>query len=110
MCTPSRRPVGAPSEVPGSLLSLDTVAGVGRRTGTPLGGGSSRRAKRIRRLDLQGVPMTHDASNPTLSPSADTPASPDNAAPNPPFEAAERQYAERPRGVPNWHPEDGDFN
>jgi hypothetical protein len=54
--------------------------------------------------------MTNDASKPTLSTSGETPAFPHNAAPQPPFEAAERQYADRPRGVPNWQPENGDFN
>ena len=27
-----------------------------------------------------------------------------------PLEAAERQYAEPPRGVPRWQPDDGDFS
>jgi hypothetical protein len=31
------------------------------------------------------------------------------AAPQTPLEAAERQYANRPSGVPNWQPEDGDY-
>jgi hypothetical protein len=31
------------------------------------------------------------------------------AAPHTPLEAAERQYADRASGVPNWQPEDGDF-
>jgi hypothetical protein len=31
------------------------------------------------------------------------------AAPQTPLEAAERQYADRAAGVPNWQPEDGDF-
>ena len=40
----------------------------------------------------------------------DAPTFPHHAAtPQSPLEAAERQYAERPSGVPNWQPEDGDF-
>jgi hypothetical protein len=55
-------------------------------------------------------PMTHDAPQSALSTSNDAPAFPHTDAPQPPLEPAERQYAERPRGVPNWHPEVGDFN
>jgi len=53
--------------------------------------------------------MTHDAPQSALSTSNDAPHFPHNDAPQPPFEAAERQYAERPRGVPNWQPDEGDF-
>ena len=31
------------------------------------------------------------------------------AAPQSPFEAAERQYADRPSTAPNWQPDEGDF-
>jgi hypothetical protein len=55
--------------------------------------------------------MTNEASKPVLSASTDThPFFPHNAAPQPPLEAAERQYADRPTGAPHWHPEEGDFN
>jgi hypothetical protein len=41
---------------------------------------------------------------------SDAPAFPHHAAaPQSPLEAAERQYADRATGVPNWQPEDGDF-
>jgi hypothetical protein len=33
-----------------------------------------------------------------------------SASPSTPLEAAERQYAERPLGAPNWQPEEGDFS
>jgi hypothetical protein len=33
-----------------------------------------------------------------------------SASPGSPLEAAERQYAERPVGAPNWQPEEGDFS
>jgi hypothetical protein len=54
--------------------------------------------------------MTHDAPQSALSTSNDAPAFPHNAAPQPPFEAAERQYAERLNGAPNWQPDEGDFS
>jgi hypothetical protein len=31
------------------------------------------------------------------------------AAAQTPLEAAERQYAQRPSGTPNWQPEEGDY-
>jgi hypothetical protein len=41
---------------------------------------------------------------------SDAPPFPHHAAAAPlPLEAAERQYADRATGVPNWQPEDGDF-
>ena len=53
--------------------------------------------------------MTPDSSQPATSHN-DVPPFPHHAAPpQTPLEAAERQYAERPDGVPNWQPEDGDF-
>jgi hypothetical protein len=53
--------------------------------------------------------MTHET--PQQAPSrTDAPPFPHHdALPQSPFEAAERQYADRPRGVPFWQPEDGDF-
>jgi len=55
--------------------------------------------------------MNPDTPQPSVSTSStDAPAFPHHAAgPVPPLEPAERQYAERARGVPNWQPEDGDF-
>ncbi len=53
--------------------------------------------------------MTHE-TNPQEPSTADAPAFPHHAAvPQTPLEAAERQYAERPSGVPNWQPDEGDF-
>jgi hypothetical protein len=53
--------------------------------------------------------MTPDSTQPATSPD-DAPVFPHHAAPaQSPLEAAERQYADRPDGVPNWQPEDGDF-
>jgi hypothetical protein len=54
--------------------------------------------------------MTHDAPQPASS-GTDTPPFPHHAAPAPaPLEPSERQYAEPPRGVPRWQPEEGDFS
>jgi hypothetical protein len=45
-----------------------------------------------------------------VEPHDDAPTFPHHAATaQSPLEAAERQYADRPDGVPNWQPEDGDF-
>jgi hypothetical protein len=53
--------------------------------------------------------MTPDSSQPATSHN-DVPPFPHHAAPpQTPLEAAERQYAERPDGVPNWQPDEGDF-
>jgi hypothetical protein len=53
--------------------------------------------------------MTPDTPQ-TAASHNDTPPFPHHAAtPQTPLEAAERQYADRPTGVPNWQPEDGDF-
>ena len=53
--------------------------------------------------------MTPDSAQPATSHN-DVPPFPHHAAPaQTPLEAAERQYGDRPDGVPNWQPEDGDF-
>jgi hypothetical protein len=53
--------------------------------------------------------MTPDSPQPA-QPNNDVPAFPHKAAPpQSPLEFAERQYADRPEGAPNWQPEDGDF-
>jgi hypothetical protein len=53
--------------------------------------------------------MTPDSSQPVPS-NNDVPAFPHKAAPpQSPLEFAERQYADRPDGVPNWQPDEGDF-
>jgi len=55
--------------------------------------------------------MTQNSSQITVSSTTnDVPPFPHLAAPVPPLEPAERQYAERPPSVPKWQPEDGDFN
>jgi hypothetical protein len=52
---------------------------------------------------------TPDSPQPATS-NHDVPPFPHHlAAPQTPLEAAERQYADRPDGVPNWQPDDGDF-
>ena len=103
--------VGAACEDPGSLLSLDRRAGVGCRTGTPLPGGSSRGESGSAAATFK---VCRDESRYSPAVRVDfvhrRAAFPHHAAgPVPPLEAAERQYAERARGVPNWQPEDGDF-
>lgn len=53
------------------------------------------------------TPKTSSTQAPSVD---DAPPFPHHAAaPQTPFEAAERQYADRPSGVPDWQPEDGDF-
>jgi hypothetical protein len=53
--------------------------------------------------------MMHETPQQAPSP-VDAPAFPHHAAaPQSPLEAAERQYADRPSGTPNWQPEEGDF-
>ena len=53
--------------------------------------------------------MTHNTPHEAPS-TTDAPPFPHHAAAAPtPLEAAERQYADRAAGVPNWQPEDGDF-
>jgi hypothetical protein len=52
---------------------------------------------------------TPDSSQPDTS-TADAPPFPHHAAQaQSPLEFAERQYADRADGVPNWQPDDGDF-
>lgn len=54
--------------------------------------------------------MTSNNTSPQTSPSDPTPQFPHHAAAaQSPLEAAERQYADRPSGTPNWQPDDGDF-
>jgi hypothetical protein len=54
--------------------------------------------------------MTNQTPEPLPSQSSPPPF-PDRAAAAPfPLEAAERQYADPPRGVPGWQPDEGDFN
>jgi len=55
--------------------------------------------------------MTNDTSKlKSTTNSAVTPMFPHAAAPQPPFEPAERQYADRPGGTPSWEPTEGDFS
>jgi hypothetical protein len=82
----------------------------GRRIGTPRPGG--------RAADESGsagpafkvyVVMTPNTPQQDTT-RTEAPAFPHHAAAaQTPLEAAERQYADRPSGVPNWQPEDGDF-
>ena len=55
--------------------------------------------------------MTPHNTSSEQAPAHDTtPPFPHHAAtPQSPLEAAERQYADRPSGTPNWQPEEGDF-
>ena len=54
--------------------------------------------------------MTPNSTSKPASSHNDTPVFPHHAAPaQSPLEAAERQYADRPSGTPDWHPEEGDF-
>jgi hypothetical protein len=54
--------------------------------------------------------MTLENSSQKAPSHTDAPPFPHHAAtPQSPLEAAERQYADRPSGAPNWHPEEGDF-
>ncbi len=54
--------------------------------------------------------MTPNNTSEHVPSSNDEPVFPHHAAsPQSPLEAAERQYADRPTGAPNWQPEDGDF-
>ncbi|WP_157592612.1 hypothetical protein [Solirubrobacter soli] len=53
--------------------------------------------------------MTPESAQPATSHN-DAPPFPHHAAsPQVPLEFAEQQYEDRPDGVPNWQPEDGDF-
>ena len=54
--------------------------------------------------------MTTNNSAEQSTSHTDAPPFPHHAAtPQSPLEAAERQYAERPSGTPNWQPDEGDF-
>ena len=54
--------------------------------------------------------MTPNNATENTPSNIDVPVFPHHAAPpQTPFEAAERQYADRPSGTPDWQPEDGDF-
>jgi hypothetical protein len=54
--------------------------------------------------------MTPETSTTNTPSKLDVPVFPHHAAsPQTPFEAAERQYADRPTGAPDWQPEEGDF-
>ena len=54
--------------------------------------------------------MTPNNSSTNAPSNLDAPVFPHKAAPpQTPFEAAERQYADRPTSAPDWQPDDGDF-
>jgi len=53
--------------------------------------------------------MTSETPQPATSHNDEPPFPHHAAAPQSPLEAAERQYADRPAGVPNWQPEEGDY-
>ena len=54
--------------------------------------------------------MTPNDTSPQTPSSDSAPQFPHHAAvAQSPLEAAERQYADRPSGTPNWQPDDGDF-